>query len=185
MQQEVLKKAKEHMEAALSYLHDELAKLRGSRAQSSFVENVAVASYGRSYKLKELASIAIQQSNVIIIQPWDKTILDDIQKAISSSSLNLSSAVDGDRIRVQIPPLSEERRKELVRLLREKREEVRISIRGARDEVWEEIQTKEKQSEISEDEKFRAKEELQKLVDEYNKKVDELVEKKEKELMTV
>lgn len=182
---ELLKRTKEHMEIALSYLRDELAKLRGSRAQSSLVEDIAVASYGRTYKLKELASIATPQPNIIIIQPWDKTILDNIQKAVSSSSLNLSSAVDGDRIRLQVPPLSEERRKELVRLLRGKREEVRISIRGARDEAWEEIQTKEKKSEISEDEKFRTKDELQKLVDEYNKKIDELVEAKEKEIMTV
>ncbi len=173
------------MEAALTYLREELTKLRGSRAQSSLVEDLDVASYNTVYKLKELASISVPTSSMIIVQPWDKTIVDDIQKAISSSPLNLSSAVDGEQIRISIPPLSEERRKEMVRLVKEKREEVRISIRRARDESWEEVQAMEKRGETTEDEKFRAKDELQKLVDEYNKKIDELVENKERELMTV
>lgn len=173
------------MEAALNYLKDELAKLRGSRAQSSLIEDLDVASYDTTYKLKELASISVPTPNSIIVQPWDKAIVDDIQKAISSSSLNVSSAVDGEQIRISIPPLSEERRREMVRLVREKREEVRISIRRARDEAWEEAQERQKGGEISEDEKFRTKDELQKLVDEHNKKIDELVALKEKEMMSV
>jgi len=111
---ELPKQPKEHMEAASTYLREELTKLRGSRAQSSLVEDLDVASYNTVYKLKELASISAPSSNTIIVQPWDKTIVDDIQKAISSSPLNLSSAVDGEQIRISIPPLSEERRKEMV-----------------------------------------------------------------------
>lgn len=182
---ELPKQPKEHMEAASTYLREELTKLRGSRAQSSLVEDLDVASYNTVYKLKELASISAPSSNTIIVQPWDKTIVDDIQKAISSSPLNLSSAVDGEQIRISIPPLSEERRKEMVRYVKEKREEVRISVRHARDESWEEVQEMEKRGETTEDEKFRAKDELQKLVDEYNTKIDELVAVKEKEMMTV
>ena len=173
------------MEVSLNYLRGEFAKIRGSRADTRLVEDLEIPSYGKAYKLKEIASLSIFPPSTIGIQPWDKMIVDDIQKAISASSLGLSSAVDGDTIRVSIPPLSEERRKEFVRLMREKKEEARISIRRARDEAWDDIQTKEKMKEISEDEKFRAKDELQKFVDEYNKKVDEISEAKEQELMTV
>ncbi len=173
------------MEAALSYLREELAKLRGSRPQSTLLEDLDVFCYSATYKLKELASLSVMPPHTILIQPWDKTILDDIQRAISSSPLHFSSAVEKDHIRVSLPPLSEERRQEIVKILRQKREEVRISVRRARDDSWEEVREMERRGEASEDEKFRAKDELQKLVDEYNRKVDELADAKEKEVMTV
>ena len=135
--------------------------------------------------LKQLATIQTPEPRSIIVRPWDKSIIQDIEKSIGKSKLGLSPIVEEDFIRLSVPPLSEERRKEIVKILQEKVEECRISIRRHREDVWKEVQTMEQNKEISEDDKFKAKDELQKVIDEYNEKVEEMRKKKEDEIMKV
>ncbi|HLN18954.1 MAG TPA: ribosome-recycling factor, partial [Patescibacteria group bacterium] len=121
----------------------------------------------------------------IMISPWDKDNLVNIEKAVRESQLNLNPINDGQVIRINIPTLTEERRKELVKVLNQKTEEARVSVRKNREEVWDEIQELEKNGKIGEDDKFNGKEKLQKIVDEYNEKIEEIREKKEQEIMTI
>jgi ribosome recycling factor len=135
--------------------------------------------------LKQLAAIQTPEPRSILVRPWDKSILKDIAKAISQSKLGLSPVIEEEFIRLKIPPLSEERRRELTKILQEKLEECRISVRRQREEVWRKIQDLEQAGKISEDNKFRAKDELQKVIDEYNKKIEEMGKKREGEIMKV
>ncbi len=135
--------------------------------------------------LKQLATIQTPEPRSIVIHPWDKNVIKNIEKAISQSKLGLAPVTDEEFIRLKVPPLTEERRRELVKILQEKVEECRVSIRRQREEIWKEIQDLEKEKEISEDDKFKAKDELQKVVDEYNSKLEEIKERKEEEITKV
>ncbi len=185
MYKEIIDNIKPDLEKAMEYLKNELNKLRIGRATPAIVEDLEIECYGQKMPLKQLANISTPQPRLIIVQPWDKTILESIEKGISKSSLGLPSIIDSDVIRINVPQLSEERRKELTKVLHEKIEETRISIRHKREEAWKKIQEKEKAGEMGEDDKFRGKDELQKVIDEYNKKTEEIREKKEEEIMTV
>ena len=129
-----------------------------------------------------MAVISSPEPKQLVIQPWDKSYIEGIEKAISQSSLNLSPIVDKDVIRISLPPLSEDYRKNLLKILSEKQEEVRQSVKRWREKAWNDIQEKSKEGIIREDDKFRAKDELQKLIDEYNKKIEEMGERKKKEV---
>jgi len=159
--------------------------LQVGRATPSLIENLEIDAYNQKMPLKDLAVIQSQEPRMVIIRPWDKTIIKNIESAIRNSSLGLSPIVDEDFIRLTVPSLSEERRNEIVKILNEKVEECRVSIRRNREEIWREIQNMEQAKEITEDDKFKAKDELQKIIDEYNKKVDDIKKKKEEEIMTV
>jgi ribosome recycling factor len=185
MYQEIINRLKPNLDKTIEYLKDELAGLQVGRATPALIEDLEVECYGQKMPLKQLAAIQTPEPRLIIVRPWDKDILKNIEKAISQSRLGLSPVVDEELIRLKIPPLSEERRRDLVKILQEKVEECRISIRRQREEVWKEIQELERKKEISEDDKFRAKDELQKVIDDYNKKVEEMKEKKEEEIMKV
>ena len=185
MYQEIIDKIKPNLDRTIEYLRSELAGLQAGRATSSLIENLEIECYGQRLPLRQLATIQTPEPKSIIIHPWDKSIIKNIEKAISQSKLGLSPVTDEEFIRLKIPPLSEERRKELVKILQEKVEECRVSIRRQREEAWKEIQDLEKEKKISEDDKFRAKDELQKVVDEYNGKVEEMKERKEEEIMKV
>lgn len=185
MYKEIIDNIKPDLEKTIEYLKGELNKLRVGRATPAMVEDLEIECYGQKMSLKQLSNISTPQPRLIVIQPWDKSILGGIEKGISRSSLGLAPIVDGDLIRITIPQLSEERRKELTKILSEKVEEARISIRHKREEAWKEIQEREKAGEIREDDKFRGKDELQKVVDEYNEKVEEMRKNKEQEIMTV
>ncbi len=169
----------------IEYLKSELTGLQAGRANPSLIENVKVDCYNQELPIKQLAAISAPEPRLIIIKPWDKEIIRNIELAIRDSKLGLNPVTEEEFIRVNIPALNEERRKELVKIVQEKTEECHISIRRNREDVWKEIQTMEQAKEISEDEKFRAKDELQKVIDEYNKKIEEISEKKEKEIMTI
>ncbi len=173
------------MERSLERFKEELGSLRTGRATPALIETVEVECYGSRLPLKQLAAITAPEPRVLIVQPWDTNVVKDIEKAIAASRSGLSLAVAGDLIRINIPPLNEESRKELVKALYQKMEAARIVIRSLREQVWKEIQDKERAGEIREDDKFRGKEELQKLVDEYNKKIEDFGGAKEKEIMTV
>jgi ribosome recycling factor len=148
------------------------------------VEDIEIDCYNQKFPLKQVASISAPQPRVLIIQPWDKTILQDIEKGIRNNS-GFSPIVDGDIIRINIPALNEEQRKEYVKIICEKTEEAKISIRLHRERVWKEIQEMEKKGELREDDKFRAKDDLQKMVDDFNKKIDDLKKSKEQDIMTI
>lgn len=185
MYKQIIEDIKPDLNRVLEYLKGELNKLRIGRATPLMVEDLEIECYGQKMPIKQLANISTPQSRLIVIQPWDRSILESIEKGIIKSSLGFAPIVDGAAIRINIPPLSEERRKELIKILHEKAEEARISIRHHREEAWKKIQELERAGEIREDDKFRGKDELQKLVDDYNDKVAEAEERKEGEIMTV
>ncbi len=176
---------KTDLNKALGHLKEELLKLRTGRANPSLVEGILVDYYGTKTPLKQLASINIPEARLIAINPWDKGALINIESSIRSSDLGFNPMNDGQVIRINIPALTEERRKDLVKVLNQKAEEARITIRNIREETWKEIQVREESGTISEDEKFRGKDILQKVVDEYNEKIEKMREAKEKEIMTV
>lgn len=172
-------------EASLSHLQTEYAKLQTGRASTSLVENLMVDSYGSKTPLKGVANISIPEPTQIAIQPWDRDSLTSIEKAIVEADLGLNPQNDGATIRLNIPPLTEERRKELVKLVHKYAEDSKISIRNARHDAINNLKKMEKEKEISEDE-LRAKEkEVQDKVDEFNKKLEEAAKHKEEDVMTV
>lgn len=173
------------IEKIIEYLKGEIVSLRTSRANPAMVENIEVDYYGAKTPIKALASILSPDPKQIIIQPWDKNAIQPIEKAISASTLGINPIADKDAIRLSIPALTEERRRELTKTLGKHIEEARIKIRKEREDTLREIDRKEKAKEVSEDEKFRQKNEVQKLVDDANKKIEEIGKTKEKEIMTV
>jgi len=185
MYKEIINKIKPDLDKTIEFLKREITALQVGRATPALVENIEVECYGSKMPIKQLAAISVPEPRSLIIAPWDKTILKEIEKAIYSSRPGLSPVIDGEVIRINTPPLNEERRKEIMTILNEKLEQARISIRLRREEAWKEIQELTRQGKIREDDKFRGKEELQKVIDEYNEKVEEIGEKKKKEIMVV
>ena len=172
-------------QAAVDHLHSEYIKIQTGRANTALVENITVESYGAKMPLKAVATISIPESKQIAIQPFNKDQLQNIEKAILEADLGLTPQNDGTFIRLNLPPLTEERRKELIKLVYQYAEESRISIRNARHEAITHLKDLEKEKEISEDE-LRAKEkEVQEKVDEFNQKVEGTAKKKEQDVMTV
>ncbi len=179
---EIMNWAKERMEKALEVYQKELSEIRTGKASASLVEEIRVHCYGQVLPLKQLASVSIPDAHLILIQPWDPNIIQEIERALANSKLGVSPTDDGKVIRVVLPPLSEERRKELDKVARQEAEHARISLRTIRREAKEAIEKLEKEKIISEDESFKAKEDLQKLVDKFVSRVEEILEEKEKEL---
>ena len=185
MSEQVISEAKSKMQKAIEYLHEEYGKLQTGRANAALVERVEVQVFGSAMPLKGLASITIPESNQIAIQPWNRDHLTNIEKAIIEAKLGLNPSNDGNVIRLIIPPLTEERRKDLVKLVHKYAEDARVSIRNARHEALKKLETMEKEKEISEDELKGKEKTLQKEVDEFNEKVEEAASHKEKDIMTV
>jgi len=174
---------KKEFEKVIEHFKGEAGSIRTGRATSSLVDEISVEHYGGRYQIKELASISIPEPKTILIQPWDKSAVESIVKAIKNSNLGLNPISDGQGVRLVMPALTEERRKEFIKLLGQKAEEAHIAVRRIRGEIWDDVQEKEKSHAVSENEKFKVKDGLQKLVDEYNKKIKEIQKKKEEELM--
>lgn len=185
MYQDIIKNIRPNLDKVLEKLKQEIAAFRTGQASPALVENVLVDCYNAKMPLKQLAAINVKDARILIIQPWDKTIIKNIEKAIIASAPGLSVATEGEIIRVNLPAPSEEIRKELIKSLHQKLEEERVSVRLIREGAWKEIQELAQIGKIREDDKFRGKDELQKVVDEYNNKIKETGEKKEKEIMTV
>jgi len=183
MYQETINKIKPELNKVIAFLNTEVAKIRAGRPSVALVEELMADSYGTKMPLKQLASISITGPRVISIQPWDRSLLLNIEKAILESNLGINPIVEKDFIRLSFPPASEESRKELLKMLNQEMEEARTTIRRWREEAWHQIQGDFRQGKIREDDKFRAKEELQKLVDEYNQKIEEIGERKRREIM--
>ncbi len=180
---EFIDKAKPEFDKAFKFLEAELAKIRTSRATPSLVEDIEVSAFGQKFPLKQLGAISTPQTNQIAIQPWDVSYIEPIEKAIQQSGLGMSCAVDKNIIRLNLPMLTEEYRLSLGKILNEKAEQTKQVIRRERENAWNKIQASQKAKEISEDDKFRGKDELQKVVDDYQEKIKALVEKKKNELI--
>ena len=176
---------KKQLNNAGNHFRGEIAGLRTGRATPALVEDLSVDYYGTPTPLKAIAAISTPEPRQLIIAPWDKQAIQPIERAIQASSLGMNPVTDRDVIRLTIPALTEERRRELTKLLGRHAEDARIRIRQAREEALREIDAREKKKEISEDARFRDREAAQKLVDEANKKIDDLTAAKEKEIMTV
>jgi len=175
--------AKPEIDKAFKFLEGELAKIRTSRASPALVEDIEVNAFGQKFPLKQLGSISTPSTNQIMIQPWDTSYIEPIEKAISQSGLGMSSAVDKTVIRLNLPLLTEDYRNALSKTLGEKAEQTKQTIRRIREDAWNKIQAAQKAKELSEDDKFRGKDELQKVVDDYQEKIKNLVEKKKNELI--
>jgi ribosome recycling factor len=169
-------------EKALKFLESEVAKIRTSRASPALVEDIEVNYLDQKYSLKQLAAISTPQTNQIVIQPWDTSYIEPIEKSILQSGLGMSSAVDKNIIRLSLPLLTEEYRNTLVKLLGEKAEQARQTMRRLREDAWNKIQSAQKEKKITEDDKFKGKDALQKLIDEYSEKIKGLIEKKKGEV---
>ena len=178
---------KPRMEKTLDFLRQEMATLRTDRAAPSVLENIVCEVYGGSQKLKlvELGTITSPDPKTITVQPWDASIIGEIRQSIMKSDVGLTPIIDGEIIRIAVPPLSQERRQEFLKLLSKLLDNVRTSIRMIRRDKMIEIKKAFDDKEISEDEKFRAEQDLQKLTDEFTEKIEEMGKKKEGELVTV
>lgn len=185
MLDDLYKQAKEKMKKALHFLEEEFSKLRTGKASVTLVDPVKVNAYGTEMPLKQVASVSLPDAKTIAIQPWDKNLIPAIEKAILAANIGLTPINDGKIIRINIPPLTEERRKDLGKVAHKLAEEARVSIRNIRRHINEEIKKLEKDHKISEDEKFKAIDKVQEITDEFIKKVDELLKEKEKEIKEI
>ncbi len=185
MASEVIEQLKEKMESSVEALKRELVKIRTGRASLSLLDDVSVDAYGSKMPLNQVAALTIPESRMIAIQPWDPQMLSVIEKAIHSSDLGLTPSNDGKIIRLTIPQLTEERRKELVRQVKKTSEEFRVAVRNVRREANDTLKSMKKNKELSEDEMFRLQEEAQKETDAFIRQIDEIAAGKEKEVMEV
>lgn len=182
---EILSDAAEQFRGAIAHFEGEAAKIQTGRAHPSLVEDLLVEYYGARTPLKQIASITVPEARVIAIAPWDQASVASVVEAIRASDLGLNPADDGHVIRLNLPMLTEDRRRELVKVLNARAEDARVSIRTIREDAWKDIQDIEKQGLVGEDDKFRGKEDLQKEVDLWNAKLESVRKKKEEEILTV
>jgi len=184
MKDEVLKEAKRKMDKVLEVMARDLSRVRTGRASVALLEGIKVDCYGTSMPLSQVASLAAPESRLLTVQPWDPTLLGEIDKAILKSDLGLNPVNDGKVIRLPIPPLTTERRKDLVKMVKKMGEEAKVSLRNIRREANEDIKEMKKEKILTEDEVHRGQEEVQKITDEFIKKVDAQAGDKEKEIMS-
>ncbi len=176
---------KPQFQKTMEFLRKELGSIKTGRASAALVENVEVEAYGSKMPLKGAASIAIPDAKTIYIEVWDKTLVKAIEKAISESGMGLNPVSDGKGLRIVLPQLTEERRKELTKVVREKIEEAKQGIRRVREDAKGKIIAEEKDKKISEDERFRLEKELDKMSGDFNEQIKKTGEEKEKEIMTI
>ncbi len=177
--------AENKMKKTVKNLADEFVTLRTGRASSALVERVVVEAYGSKSPLNQVANISVPEARLVVIQPWDKSLLGDIEKALMASDIGITPANDGKVIRLNFPPLTEDRRKELVKQAKALAENNRVAIRNIRRDALEAIKKEQKDGKLTEDEAKKATEDLQKLTDHYIKEIDKIAQEKEKEIMEV
>ncbi|MFO7819730.1 MAG: ribosome recycling factor [Halanaerobacter sp.] len=185
MIKQVEKEAREEMEEAFEDVKKEFNKLRTGRARPSLLDGIKAEYYGQYTPLNQMAKISAPEARQLVISPYDNNVLEDIEKAIQKSDLDLTPNTDGDVIRINIPQLTEERRKELAKKANDKAEDGRVVVRDIRREANDELETLEELGEISEDNYHRGLENIQTLTDEYIEKIDNLLEKKQEAIMEV
>ncbi len=185
MIKDILKDAEQRMSKAVDSSRQELAKLRTGKATTALLDTIKVDYYGNMTPLQQVGSVSVQDVHTLTVTPWDKSVLDGIVKAIQSANIGLNPVKDADLVRVPIPPLNEERRRELVKLAKKFGEEGKIAVRNIRRDTLEHLKKAEKDEHLSEDDRKRGEQETQKLTDKFTKEIDSLLSHKEKEIMEV
>lgn len=185
MTNDIIKDASEHMDKTKAALQHEFASVRTGRASAAIFEKVMVDAYGSSMPLNQVASIKSPEPQSVVIEPWDKSVMGAIEKAIQGSDLGLNPMNDGQVIRVPFPPLNEERRKELVKLCKQYAEEARVGVRNIRRDANHKLERLSKDGEVSEDDVRRAEAEVQKITDSHVHEIDDMLKRKEAEIMEV
>ena len=185
MNDQTIQKVTQLMEGAIEHIKREFTGLRTGRASLGLLDHITIDYYGTPTPIKQVANLGIPESRLITIQPWDTSHIKDIERAIISSDLGLTPSNDGKLIRLPIPPLSEERRKELVKISKKYGEETKVQIRGFRRDGNDEIKRRQKEAAITEDDLHRLESENQKLTDTFIHSVDELIKKKEEEILAI
>ena len=170
---------------AIEHLKTELSSVRGNRATPSLVEDIKIEAYSSEMRLKELASLTVPEPRTIVVQPWDKSIIKDIERGLTKADLNVGLVNDGSAIRLNVPPLTEESRQQILKLLKQKLEAGRVQVRQIREKVREQILKGEKERTITEDDRFQAQKDLDELVKDYIDQIESLGDRKEEETMTV
>ena len=183
MIEETYQETRDRMGKTITALQNELKRIRTGRASASLLDGIKLDYYGTPTPLNQTATVAVPESRLITIQPWDATIIKDIEKAILKSDLGLTPSNDGKLIRIAIPPLSEERRKELVKQVNKSCEEHKVAVRNIRRDANELIKGFKKDGDISEDDAFKAQDKIQKITDEFVEKIDGVYKEKEKEIL--
>jgi len=183
MIESTLQETRESMDKSISSLKSELKKVRTGRASLALLDGVKVDYYGTPTPLNQVASLSVPENRLITIQPWDVTVIKDIEKAILKSDLGLTPSNDGKIIRITIPQLTEERRKELVKIVSKISEDHKVAIRNIRRDSNELIKSLKKDGDVSEDDAFKAQEKVQKVTDEYIDSIEEIFKEKEKEIL--
>lgn len=181
---DIIKEMRRKMDKALEVLRQDFSRVRTGRASVALLDGIRVEAYGSLLPLNQVASLAAPEPRLLTVQPWDASLMAEIEKAILRSDLGLTPSNDGKIIRIPIPPLTTERRKELVKTVKKMTEECKVALRNLRREANEEIKELKKEKLISEDEAFRAQEEVQKITDDYIKKAEAQAADKEKEIMS-
>jgi ribosome recycling factor len=183
MRNKIYKETEQKMKGVVDFFTKEIAKLRAGRASISLLEGIVVECYGSKMPINQVATITIPQPQLLVIQPWDKNIYNNILKAIQTSNIGLTPISDGNVIKIPIPPLSEERRKELVKILNKIGEEAKVELRELRRKANEQLKKAKEDKQISEDDMFKGTEEIQKLTDKYIEEIEKKIKDKEKEIM--
>lgn len=182
MVKEILERTKPELAKTVEFFRQELAKIRTGQASPALVEDVLVNVFGQTMPIKQLAGISCPSRRQILLQSWDPSYLGPMEKALQKTSLGISPVVEGNTLRITLPSLTAEYRQSLGKLLAEKSEQTKQTLRKWRDQAWGEIQEGARAGDIREDDKFKGKEDLQKLIDEYTKQVENLGEKKQSEI---
>lgn len=183
--EKILSACEDRMTKAVEAYQRELSTIRAGKATTTLLDNVRVDYYGTLSPIKQVASISVPEARLLVVQPWDKSMLQPIAKAIQTSDLGLNPQDDGQVLKIPIPPLNEERRKDLVKLAHKLAEEARVSVRNARRETIDKLKKAQKDGEIPEDDSRRAVDKIQKLHDKYIAQIEEVLKKKEQEVMEV
>lgn len=182
---EVLNRAEEKMNKTINSLKNEFASIRAGRANPSVLDKVLVDYYGTPTPINQMAAVSVSEARVLVIQPWDKSLIKDIEKAIQASDIGINPANDGNVIRLTFPQLTEDRRKEIVKDLKKYGEEAKVAIRSARRDANEKLKSMKKNSELTEDDLKNGEDKTQKLTDKFTKNIDEIVAEKEKEVLSI
>ncbi len=181
----VVKDTESRMKKTIEAVTDDLNEIRTGRASASLFDRIKVEYYGNPTPLNQVATISVPEARLVVIQPWDKGIIGEIEKAIQKSELSLNPSNDGKVIRLNIPPLTEERRKEYVKVAKDKAEQGRVALRNIRRDANDELKKLQKDGDISEDEQKRLEDEVQKLADSFVKKINDALEAKEQEILEI
>ena len=181
--EEIYKDLETRMSKSINAFQSEMARIRTGRATPALLEGIKVEYYGSQVPLQQIAGIMVPEPRLLVVQPWDKNVIGEIEKAIRKTGLGLNPINDGNVIRIPIPPLSDERRQDLIKLVKKLAEDARVAVRNIRRDGVEKVKVMEKNKEVSEDERIKAENKIQKITDKFIEEINSLLEKKEKEIL--